>query len=109
MSPSYVFYSTRIPRCLRPDYCGAANCLTVVSSATQMGDLIADLRMPKEVGWFIPPQPAKRIGVMPKTKLVQQTKDVLVDRRGNFYITDKQWGLFVLRYTGLGEPAPRAK
>jgi hypothetical protein len=70
---------------------------------------IADPRMPKEVGWFIPPQPTKRIGVMTKTKLVQQTEDVLVDTRGNIYITGKQWGLFVLRYTGKGEPAPTAK
>jgi hypothetical protein len=46
---------------------------------------------------------------MPKTKLVQQTEDVLVDTRGNIFITDKQWGLFVLRYTGKGEPAPTAK
>jgi hypothetical protein len=65
--------------------------------------------MPKEVGWFIPPQPNKRIGVMPKTKLVQQTEDVLVDARGNIYITDRQWAFFVLRYTGKGEPAPTAK
>ena len=36
-------------------------------------------------------------------------EDVLVDTRGNIYITDKQWGLFVLRYTGKGEPAPAAK
>jgi hypothetical protein len=70
---------------------------------------IHDPRQPQEVGWFIPPQPTKRIGIMPKTKLVTQTEDVLVDTRGNIYITDKQWGLFVLRYTGKGEPAPTAK
>ncbi len=46
---------------------------------------------------------------MPKTKLVQQTEDALVDTRGNIYITAKQWGLFALRYTGKGEPAPTAK
>lgn len=40
---------------------------------------------------------------MPQTKLVTQTEDVLVDTRGNIYITDKQWGLFVLRYTGQGQ------
>jgi hypothetical protein len=61
----------------------------------------------KEVGWFIPPQPTKRIGVMPKTKLVQQTEDVLVDTRGNIYNTDKQWGLFVLRYTAKASPRRR--
>ena len=36
-------------------------------------------------------------------------EDVLVDTRGNIYITDKQWGLWVLRYTGQGQPAPTAK
>jgi hypothetical protein len=40
---------------------------------------------------------------------VNQTEDVLVDTRGNIYITDKQWGLFILKYTGEGEPAPTAK
>jgi hypothetical protein len=69
---------------------------------------IKDPRLPKEVGWFIPPTPPKRIGPLP-AKLVNQTEDVLVDTRGNIYITDKQWGLFVLRYTGSGEPAPTAK
>jgi hypothetical protein len=68
---------------------------------------IHDPRLPKEVGWFIPPPPTKRIGPVP-AKLTTSTEDVLVDTRGNIYITDKQWGLFVLRYTGQGEPAPTA-
>jgi hypothetical protein len=42
-------------------------------------------------------------------KLETQTEDVLVDTRGNIYITDKQWGLFILRYTGEGEPRQTAK
>jgi hypothetical protein len=41
--------------------------------------------------------------------LGSQTKDVLVDTGGNIYITNKQWGLFILRYTGPDEPAPTAK
>ena len=69
---------------------------------------IEDPRMPKEVGWFIPPTPTKRLGAVP-WKLVNQTEVVLVDTRGNVYIDDKQWGLFVLRYDGKGEPAPTAK
>jgi hypothetical protein len=69
---------------------------------------IQDPRLPKEVGWFIPPTPSKRLGPLP-AKLVTQTEDVLVDTRGNIYITDKQWGLFILRYTGPDEPAPTAK
>jgi len=69
---------------------------------------IEDPRNPREVGWFIPPQPTKRIGPVP-AKLTTSTEDVLVDTRGNIYITDKQWGLFVLRYTGEDEPKATAK
>jgi len=46
---------------------------------------------------------------IPIGKLVTQTEDVLVDTRGNIYITDKQWGLYILRYTGAGQPAPTDK
>ena len=70
---------------------------------------IKDARLPRETGWFIPPTPTKRYGPLPYDKLVSQTEDVLVDTRGNIFITDKQWGLFVLRYTGEGEPPPTAK
>jgi hypothetical protein len=82
--------------------------LTYFNAGLRIFD-IQDPRLPKEVGWFIPPTPTKRIGPMPRTTLVNQTEDVLVDTRGNIYITDKQWGLFVLRYTGQGEPAPTAQ
>jgi hypothetical protein len=50
-------------------------------------------------GWFIPPQPSKRAGPLPRD-LVTQSEDVLVDTRGYVYVTDKQWGLWILRYTG---------
>ncbi len=70
---------------------------------------IEDPRLPKEVGWFIPPTPTKRVGPIPSGTLVTQTEDVLVDTRGNLYITDKQWGLYILRYTGAGQPTPTAK
>ena len=70
---------------------------------------VEDPRLPKEVGWFIPPQPTKRLGPYPYDKLVNQTENVLVDTRGNIFVTDRQLGLFVLRYDGAGEPAPTAK
>lgn len=57
-------------------------------------------RLPREVGWFMPPDPTERLGSMPQGPLVTQTEDVLVDRRGNIFITDKNQGLWVLRYTG---------
>ena len=70
---------------------------------------IKNPRVPQEVGWFIPPTPTKRHGPLPYDKLVSQTEDVLVDTRGNIYITDKNWGIFILRYTGPGQPKPTGK
>jgi hypothetical protein len=70
---------------------------------------VEDPRLPREVGWFIPPTPTKRLGPYPYDKLVNQTENVLVDTRGNIFVTDRQLGLFVLRYTGQGEPKPTAK
>jgi hypothetical protein len=63
---------------------------------------IKDPRNPKEVAWFIPPTPPKRLGPLPADKLVTQTEDVLVDTRGNIYLTDKQWGLWIVRHTPEG-------
>ena len=37
---------------------------------------------------------------------MNQTEDVLVDTRGYVYITDKNWGLWITRYTGPDQPAP---
>jgi len=82
--------------------------LTYFNAGLQVYD-IKDPYRPKITGWFIPPQPTKKVGYYPKTKLVNQTEDVLADTRGNIYITDKQWGVFILRYSGPDEPAPTAK
>lgn len=59
---------------------------------------VKDPRLPVEVGYFIPPEPRKRYGPMPEGELVTQTEDVLVDRRGFIYITDKNQGLWILKY-----------
>jgi hypothetical protein len=56
-------------------------------------------RLPVEVGYFVPPDPAERRGVLPRP-LVAQTEDVIADARGYIYVTDKNHGLHVLRYTG---------
>jgi hypothetical protein len=55
---------------------------------------------PREVGYFLPPDPKTRIGVFPKDSLTVSSEDVLVDTRGYIYVTDKNLGLYVLRYTG---------
>src|SRR5882672_4847306 len=60
---------------------------------------------PVETGWFVPPDPEKNAGPLPKD-LVTQTEDVLVDTRGYVYVTAKNWGVWVLRYGGPDQPAP---
>jgi hypothetical protein len=61
---------------------------------------VSNKRLPREVGFFMPPEPRRRYGPMPEGALVTQTEDVLVDRRGYIYISDKNQGLWILRYTG---------
>jgi hypothetical protein len=58
---------------------------------------VSDVQVPKEIGYFMPPKPTKRFGPMPEDDLVVQTEDVLVDRRGYIYITDKNMGIYILR------------
>jgi len=59
---------------------------------------VANTRLPAEVGYFLPPEPTRRFGPMPQGKLVLQTEDVVVDRRGYIYISDKNQGVWILRY-----------
>jgi hypothetical protein len=61
---------------------------------------VSNTRLVREVGFYIAPDPTRRFGPMPEDKLVTQTEDVVVDRRGYIYITDKNRGLQILRYTG---------
>lgn len=60
---------------------------------------IADPRQPKEVGYFVP-EPTKRYGPLPFNRLVTNFEDVLVDARGNIYCSDRNSGIWVVRYTG---------
>jgi hypothetical protein len=53
---------------------------------------IKNPRLPKEVGWFIPPTPTKRYGPLPYDKLVSQTEDVLVDRPSTFMLPTRTGG-----------------
>jgi hypothetical protein len=57
---------------------------------------ISDPYEPAETAWYVPENPRERRGTLP-SQLVTQFEDVLVDRRGFLYCTDKNHGLFVLR------------
>lgn len=59
---------------------------------------IRDERAPREVGWFIAPDPQVRRGPLPRSGLATQSEDVVVDARGNIFVSDKNHGVYVLRY-----------
>jgi len=73
--------------------------LTYFNAGLRVYD-VSDLAQPREAGYFLPPHPTQRYGPVPADKLVLQTEDVLVDRRGYVYLTHKNQGLWILRYTG---------
>jgi hypothetical protein len=70
--------------------------LTYFNAGLRVYD-IRDERTPKEIAYFIPPDPKKRIGTKPVSRLVAQVEDVVVDRRGFIYISEKNSGIYVLR------------
>ncbi len=69
--------------------------LTYFNAGLRIYD-IRDVRLPREIAYFVPPDPVERRGLLPRT-LVAQSEDVLVDARGFIYLTDKNHGLYVLR------------
>jgi hypothetical protein len=62
---------------------------------------ISDPRLPKEVGYFMPPE---RPGLPEQSGAhaspINWSEELAVDARGNIYMNDDKWGLFILRYTG---------
>jgi hypothetical protein len=73
--------------------------LTYFNAGLRVYD-ISVARNPQEVGWFLPPDPTERRGPLPRGALVAQSEDVLVDTRGYIYVSHKNQGIWILRYTG---------
>jgi hypothetical protein len=74
--------------------------LTYFNAGLRIYD-ISDERTPREVGFFLAPDPVERRGLLPVTGLVTQSEDVLVDNRRNIFVTDKNHGIYVLNYNGI--------
>jgi hypothetical protein len=73
--------------------------LTYFNAGLRVYDISVS-RNPQEVAWFLPPDPTERRGPLPVTALVAQSEDVLVDTRGYIYVSHKNQGIWILRYTG---------
>lgn len=76
--------------------------LTYFNAGLRVFD-ISDPVLPKEVAWFVPPDPVRRYGPIPVGSLVAQTEDVLVDSRGYIYVTHKNQGLYILKLDRDGD------
>ncbi len=74
--------------------------LTYFNAGLRIYD-ISDERTPREAAFFLPPDPVERRGLLPATGLVTQSEDVLVDNRRNIFVTDKNHGIYVLKYNGI--------
>jgi hypothetical protein len=62
---------------------------------------ISDARLPKEVGYFMPPErPGLPSQAGAHASEINWSEELAVDSRGYIYMNDDKWGLFILRYTG---------
>ena len=61
---------------------------------------ISDPYVPVETGFFLPADPLKRTGIQPARSLTTSSEDVIVDARGYIYMSDKNHGIFIVKYTG---------
>jgi hypothetical protein len=84
--------------CLQP--IGDYIYLTYFNAGLQIFDISNPLR-PVSAGYYIPDTPPKRLGLLPRD-LVIQAEDVIVDRRGCIFMTEKNSGLYVMEFTPGG-------
>jgi hypothetical protein len=62
---------------------------------------IAEQAQPKEIAFYVPPNPTKMVDPRPNRPQVLQTADCYVDRNGLMYLTDQNAGLNILQYEGI--------
>jgi hypothetical protein len=67
---------------------------------------VSDARLPKEIGYFVPPNPPGGEGQAAGGEgSISNGAEVVVDTRGYIYMSDRSQGVWILRYTGP-QPGP---
>ena len=61
---------------------------------------IANQFQPREVGFYVPPNPAKMMDPRPNRPQVVPSADCFVDKNGLMYVTDPNAGLHILQFNG---------
>jgi hypothetical protein len=61
---------------------------------------IDDPFRPREIGYFVPPDPERMIDPRPGRPKVIQSADCFVDAAGVMYLTDSNAGLYILQFEG---------
>ena len=56
---------------------------------------------PREVGYYVPPDPTHMMDPRPNRPQVIQSCDCYVDRNGLMYLTDPNAGLYILQFEGI--------
>jgi hypothetical protein len=61
---------------------------------------IANPFRPEEIGYFVPPGPARMMDPRPDIKKVLHSVDVYVQPDGRLYMTDFNAGLYIMQWNG---------
>ena len=55
---------------------------------------------PREIGYFVPPNPEKMFDPRPERPKVLSSNDSFIDTQGIMYLTDANAGLHILQFEG---------
>jgi hypothetical protein len=73
---------------------------TYYNAGVRVFDL-EDAAKPREVAYYVPPNPTRMVDPRPNRPQVLQSGDCYVDRNGLMYLTDQNVGLNILQFEGL--------
>jgi hypothetical protein len=84
----------------RPDAFVSSNIIfaTYQNAGVRVMDIV-DPFQPKEIAYFVPPQPERLVDPRPGTKKILHSADVYVEHDGRMYVTDYNAGLYILQMT----------